>query len=130
MRNVLVGGLHFGTRLRAAEFGDGAVEQVDLVVEIDNVDGEPFVHVFALGQTHDFAQGTAAQGGLRDGIARAGLQYDEGDEHHRCPAADGSDQGIANSKNDNPRRPKTPRTQTFLHGQDPQRTSAREARRT
>ena len=27
-----------------------------------------------------------------------GLQYDEGDEYHGCPAADGSDQGIAGPK--------------------------------
>jgi hypothetical protein len=31
-----VRGFHFGARLRRAEFGDGAVEEVDLVVEIDH----------------------------------------------------------------------------------------------
>src|SRR4029453_16053932 len=69
------------------------------------------------------------------------LQKDRGYENHRGPAADSSHQGIANPKNDNPRRPKTPRSQTFLHGQDPflpfsglfccdaQRSFAGEARR-
>ena len=32
----LVRGLHFRARLRAAELGDGAVDEVDLVVEVDD----------------------------------------------------------------------------------------------
>jgi hypothetical protein len=40
----------------------------------------------------------AAQGGLRDGAARAGLQHDQGDQPHGGPAADGSNAGIANLK--------------------------------
>lgn len=31
-----VGGFHFGAGLRTAEFGDGAVDEVDLVVEVDD----------------------------------------------------------------------------------------------
>lgn len=57
----LVGGFHLGARLRRAELGDGAVEQVDLVVEVDHVDGQPLVLVLALGQLHHLAQAAAAQ---------------------------------------------------------------------
>lgn len=31
-----IGGFHFGTGLRGAEFGNGSVEEVDLVVEVDD----------------------------------------------------------------------------------------------
>ena len=34
--------------MRTAELGDCTVEQVDLVVEVDDVDGQPFVLVLAL----------------------------------------------------------------------------------
>jgi hypothetical protein len=34
-----VGGFHFGAGLGGAEFGDGTVEEVDLVVEVDNWGG-------------------------------------------------------------------------------------------
>lgn len=57
----LVSGLHLWARLRRAELGDGSVEQVDLVVEIDHVDGQPLVLVLALGQLHHLAQAAAAQ---------------------------------------------------------------------
>lgn len=33
---VFIGGFHFGARGRGAELGDGAVEEVDLVVEVDD----------------------------------------------------------------------------------------------
>lgn len=58
---VLIGCLHLGTRLRAAEFCNGAVQQVDLVVEVDNIDGQPFVLVFTLGQAHNLSQAAASQ---------------------------------------------------------------------
>jgi hypothetical protein len=35
-KGVLVCGFHFGAGLGGAEFGDGAVDEVDLVVEVDN----------------------------------------------------------------------------------------------
>ena len=31
-----IGGFHFGAGLWRAEFGDGAVEEIDLVVEVDD----------------------------------------------------------------------------------------------
>lgn len=62
--HLLVCCLHLGTRLRRAELGYGAVEQVDLVVEVDHVDCEPLVLVLALGQLDDLAQAAAAQRGL------------------------------------------------------------------
>ena len=43
---------------------------------------------------HPLPDEDAATGGLRDGAACAGLQHDEGDEHHGRPAADGSDEVI------------------------------------
>jgi hypothetical protein len=74
---------------------------------------------------HPLPDEDASSGGLRDGTARAGLQYDEGDEHHGCPAADGSDEGIASRKTPAASKPsKTTRSLTFLHGQDPLLTSA------
>lgn len=53
--DILICGLHLGTRLGRAELGDGAVEQVDLVVEIHHVDRQPFVLVLALGQLDHLA---------------------------------------------------------------------------
>jgi hypothetical protein len=34
--SLLVGGFHLGTALGRTELGDGAVEEVDLVVEVDD----------------------------------------------------------------------------------------------
>lgn len=48
----------------AAEFGDCAVQQVDLVVEVDDIDSQPFVLVFALWQANNFSQAAASQSGL------------------------------------------------------------------
>jgi hypothetical protein len=48
----------------AAEFGDCAVQQVDLVVEVDDVDGEPFVLVFALGQADNLSQAATSESRL------------------------------------------------------------------
>ena len=62
-----------------------------------------------MGATH-FLMKTLPQGRLRDGAARAGLQHDQGDEHHGCPAADGSDEGIASPKT--PASSKAPTTRS------------------
>lgn len=62
--DVLVCGFHLGAGLRRAELGDGSVEEVDLVVEVHHVDGQPLVLVLAVGQLHDLAQAAAAQCGL------------------------------------------------------------------
>ena len=59
--DLLVGCFHLRTTLRRAKLGDGAVEQVDLVVEVDYVHGEPFVLVFAFGQPDCLAQTPTAQ---------------------------------------------------------------------
>lgn len=48
----------------AAELGDCAVKQVDLVVKVDDIDGEPLVLVFALGQANNFPQAAASQSRL------------------------------------------------------------------
>lgn len=47
---VLVGGDHARARLRRAELGDGAVQHVDLVVEVHHVHRQPLVDVLALGK--------------------------------------------------------------------------------
>lgn len=60
----LVGGFHFGARLGGAEFGNGAVEEVDLVVEVDHVDSQPLILVFTFRQLHNLAQRAATQSGL------------------------------------------------------------------
>jgi len=49
-----IGGFHFGTGLGGAEFGDGAVEEVYLVVEIHHVYGEPFIQVLAVRKFYRF----------------------------------------------------------------------------
>jgi len=61
---VLGAGGHHRTRLGGAEFGDAAVEQVDLVEEVHRVDGQPLVDVLPLGQLHGQPQVATAQGRL------------------------------------------------------------------
>jgi hypothetical protein len=58
---VLWTSAHYRTRRRSAELGDAAVKQVELIEEIDSVDSEPFVKVFALRQFHGHAQITRAE---------------------------------------------------------------------
>ena len=48
----------------AAELGDCAVQQVDLVVEVDDIDGQPFVLVLTLGQADNLSQAAASESGL------------------------------------------------------------------
>ena len=47
---VFFSGDHSGACSGRAELGDCSVEHVDLVVEVDNVDSQPLVHVLVLGQ--------------------------------------------------------------------------------
>lgn len=58
---VLICGLHLRTRVWAAELGDCAVKQVDLVVKVDDIDGEPFILVLTLRQANDFSQAATSQ---------------------------------------------------------------------
>lgn len=66
---LLIGRLHLGAGLRRAELGDGAIEEVDLVVKVDNcagsawlilrmgwptIDGKPLVQIFAFGKFDGF----------------------------------------------------------------------------
>ena len=48
----------------AAELSDCAVQQVDLVVKVDDIDGQPFILVLSLGQANNFSQAAASQSGL------------------------------------------------------------------
>lgn len=59
---VLGGGAHDSAGLLRAEEGDAAVEEIDLIEEIDRVGGEPFVEVLALGERDGRADVTAAEG--------------------------------------------------------------------
>lgn len=78
--NLLIGRLHLRARLRGAELGDGAIDQVDLVVKVHHcrcksarirptasrsirrtIDGQPLVLVFALRQLHHLAQAATAE---------------------------------------------------------------------
>lgn len=47
--------------MRRTELGDGAVEEVNLVVEVDHVHGQPLVLVLALGQLHHLPQAATAE---------------------------------------------------------------------
>jgi len=53
---VLSTGGHFGTGLDSAELGDGPVEHADLIEEVDDVDGDPLVSVFARRQHYCILQ--------------------------------------------------------------------------
>lgn len=44
----LVGGLHFGTFFGGAKLGDGAVEEVDLIIKIDNYSPYHNNHIYQL----------------------------------------------------------------------------------
>lgn len=57
---------HDGAGLVGAGVADGAVDEVDAVEEVDHVDGDPVVEVFAVGQLHGLPEVQASvQGGLR-----------------------------------------------------------------
>ena len=62
---VLRPGAHHGARLLGAELGDDAVQQVDLVEEVDRVHRQPLVLVLALRQRHRVAQIAGAERRLR-----------------------------------------------------------------
>jgi hypothetical protein len=60
-KNTLISSLHLRTSLRAAKLGDSAVQQIDLIVKVDNVDSKPLIRVFTLGQAHDLSQTATTQ---------------------------------------------------------------------
>lgn len=80
----LVRGFHLRARLWTAELGDGAVDEIDLVVKVDDwrearksasqprppggaldtIDGQPLIFIFTLGQPDDLFQTATAQRGL------------------------------------------------------------------
>jgi hypothetical protein len=79
-QNILVRRLHLRARLGRAELGDGAIEEVDLVVKVHHchpvsvcfsrgyssrmprtVDSQPLILVFALGELHHLAEAPAAE---------------------------------------------------------------------
>lgn len=62
---VLGSGRHERTRLLGAELGDSAVKHVDLVEEVNGVDGHPLVDVLALGQHDGQPEVARAQCGRR-----------------------------------------------------------------
>lgn len=77
LADSLVSGFHLWTALRGAELGDGSIEQVDLVIEIDDcapmsavfryscetvltIDSQPLVLVLALWKLHSLPQAAAS----------------------------------------------------------------------
>jgi len=55
---------HYRAAIFCAEFSDGAVEHVDLVEEVDGVDGDPLVDVFAVREHNGGAEIAWAEGGV------------------------------------------------------------------
>jgi len=49
---LLVGGFHLRTALGGAELGDGAIEEVDLVVEVDDCHLVSYASGFCRGWSH------------------------------------------------------------------------------